>query len=120
MKVTRIYTAADGEAYFQDVDIPFESAELGAHSAMFPVEKLFFRLWPAGHERGYHVAPRRQWLLLMNGVIEIECKGGKRRFSRGDILFAEDVSGRGHITRNIEGDRIFAYLPVPDDFKLGD
>jgi hypothetical protein len=118
MKVTRIYTGADSEAHFQDLDLPFDSKAPGAYTPSYPVERLFFRSFPPKHEVDYHVAPRRQWVLVVSGVMEVECKGGKRRFSPGDVLFLDDLTGHGHITRNIEGTRVLAYLPTPPGFAL--
>ena len=118
MKITRVYTGEDQEAYFEDLEVPFDSAAPGAHSPPFPVERLFFRTYPPGHELDYHVAPRRQWVIVVGGVIELECKGGKRRFSPGDALLLDDLTGRGHITRNIEGVRVLAYLPIPPGFRV--
>ena len=43
MKVTRIYTGKDGEAHFQDLEVPFDSDQPGAYSPSYPVERLFFR-----------------------------------------------------------------------------
>ena len=40
------------------------------------------------------------------------------RFSPGAVLFLDDLTGRGHITRNIEGTRLLAYLPTPPGFSL--
>ena len=110
MKVTRIYTGADNEAHFQDLDVRFDSDRPGAYSPNYPVERLFFRSFPPKHEVDYHV--------VVGGVMEVECKGGKRRFSPGDVLFLDDLTGRGHITRNIEGTRVLAYLPTPPGFAL--
>jgi quercetin dioxygenase-like cupin family protein len=116
VKVTRIYTGKDEEAHFEELELAFESAAPGAHSASFPVERLFFRTFPPKHEVDYHVAPRRQWVMVVSGVMEVECKDGKRRFSPGEVLFLDDLTGRGHITRNIEGTRVLAYLPTPPGF----
>lgn len=116
MKVTRIYTGSDDEAYFEDLDVEFDSNAPGANSASFPVERLFFRSFPEHHEVDYHVGPRRQWVMVVSGVMEIECKSGKRRFSPGEVLFVDDLTGRGHITRNVDGAWVLAYLPTPPGF----
>lgn len=118
MKVTRIYTGDDSEAHFQDVEVEFDSEQAGAYSPSYPVERLFFRSFPPQHEVDWHVAPRRQWVLVVSGVMEVECKHEIRRFRPGDVLFLEDLTGRGHITRNIEGTRLLAYLPTPPGFEL--
>ena len=118
MKVTRIFTGDDGEAYFEDLAVAFDSDRPGAYSESHPVERLFFRTFPPLHEVDYHVAPRRQWVIVVSGIIEIDCAGGCRRFGPGDILFMDDLEGKGHITRNIQGTWVLAYLPVPKDFRL--
>ncbi len=49
------------------------------------------------------MAPQRQYIVLLDGAIEIETSDGERRIFRGgNILLVEDTSGRGHRTRNIE------------------
>ena len=118
VKVTRIYTGADHEAHFQDLEVRFDSDAPGAYSPTYPVKELFFRSFPPKHEVDWHVAPRSQWVLVVGGVMEVECKGATRRFSPGDVLFLDDLTGRGHITRNIEGTRVLAYLPTPPGFAL--
>ena len=56
---------------------------------------------------------------MTSGVGEIELADGTRhRFAPGDILFAEDTTGEGHITRTLEGTRGFAHVPVPDEFDI--
>ncbi len=49
----------------------------------------------------------------LSGLVEIECgDGSKRRMGAGDVLLADDTSGQGHITRDLEGPRrsIFIFL----------
>ena len=116
MKVTRIYTGPDDEAYLEDLEIEFDSNGPGANSASFPVERLFFRSFPVRHVVDYHVGPRRQWVMVVSGVMEIECKSGTRRFLPGELLFVDDLTGHGHITRNVEGAWVLAYLPTPQGF----
>ena len=36
----------------------------------------------------------------------------------GDIMLAEDTTGQGHITRDIEGPRRSLFIPVPDDYDV--
>jgi quercetin dioxygenase-like cupin family protein len=48
----------------------------------------------------WHNAPRRQYGIQLEGEHEIEVGDGtKRLFRPGDILLAEDTTGRGHISR---------------------
>ena len=56
----------------------------------------------ATYVRDWHNAPHRQFMIVLEGEAEIEIGDGtKRRLGAGDILLAEDITGHGHITRNV-------------------
>lgn len=101
MKVTRIYSDSKGESRFEDVEIPLKNAgEIGRLSERFPASGIIFRENDADYDYDWHTAPARQYIIMLDGEIEIEVSSGdKRRFRGGDILLVEDVSGRGHKTR---------------------
>jgi hypothetical protein len=63
-----------------------------------------------------HPAPRRQWVVMLRGGIEVETSDGERRqFSPGDLLLAADTTGRGHITRAVGiGPHEALFVPVPE------
>jgi hypothetical protein len=47
-------------------------------------------------------APRRQWVVVLRGAVEVEVTDGSRRtFGPGDLLHAEDTDGTGHVTRPV-------------------
>jgi hypothetical protein len=116
MKCTWIYTGDDGRSHFVDVDVPLSPARYGQISEVIPSPGIQLRETPVGGSLDFHPAPRRQFVVNLSGLVEIECgDGSKRRLGAGDILLADDTTGQGHITRDIEGPRrsIFIYLP-PD------
>jgi uncharacterized cupin superfamily protein len=104
MKVVRLYTGADNESHFEDIEI-----ELNLHghmevSELQSVQGIIFRRVPPTHRSNYHPAPRRQYVITLAGQVEIETGDGTvRRFGPGDVMLAEDTTGRGHITRVIGG-----------------
>ena len=53
---------------------------------------------------------------MLEGAIEIEVADGEiRRFSIGDIILLEDVSGKGHDTRVVsEEPALFAIVVLPE------
>ena len=119
MNVIRVYTGPDNESHFEDLDIPLEDGPYGALSGLVPVEGVVFRETPAGASLDFHNAPRRQFVLTLTGSVEIECgDGSKRRLGPGGILLADDTTGHGHITREIEGPRRSIFLPLADDFDV--
>lgn len=105
MKITRLYTGSDGESHFEDIEIAYtSSAPIGKLSDWQPVTRLAFRETGADYDYDWHVAPRRQYIILLDGHIEVEVSDGTRReFTGGDVLLVEDTTGRGHRTRELSG-----------------
>ena len=114
MKTTRIYKDASGTSRFANEEIALESAgEIGRLSPLFPADGIIFRETDDTYDYDWHPSPRRQWLLLLDGEIEIEAGDGEsRRFRGGDILRLEDIDGRGHRTRQLSaGPRRSVFIP---------
>jgi hypothetical protein len=119
MKIARIYTAADGRSHFEDLEVPLAPAHYGRLSDLVPVGGVVFRETPVGGALDFHVAPRRQFVVTLAGVVEVECGDGtRRRFGPGDIMLADDTTGQGHITREIQGPRRSLFLPLPEGFDV--
>jgi uncharacterized cupin superfamily protein len=106
MKITRLYTGADSQSHFDDIEV--ESGKLQ------PGDGVIFRDHTPDHVNSWHRAPRRQYVINLSGETEIEVgDGSKRRFGAGDILLAEDTSGQGHISRDVGAQpRRFIFIPV--------
>ena len=52
----------------------------------------------------WHPAPRRQYVIILTGQLEIGLGDGTtRRFGPGDARLVEDTTGQGHTTRVGEG-----------------
>ncbi len=99
--ITRIYADADGESHFADLTIALADAgDIGYLSTPQPAQSLIFRENDADYDYDWHTAPQRQYIILLDGEIEIQVSDGERRtFRGGDILLVEDTFGRGHRTR---------------------
>ena len=113
--ITRIYTGAEGDSHFEDVSIPLrEGGEIGSLSELIPAKGLIFREVQPSYDYDFHNAPQKQFIILLDGEIEIETSlGVKRRFKAGDVLLVEDVEGKGHKTRNLrEHKRRSIFIPV--------
>lgn len=119
MKIAYLYSGDDGESHFRDIDIPTPNGEalpmaMTEHGYMFTDA----RERPPRGEGQFHNASRRQFVITLGGVGEIELGDGtKRQFHPGDIMLADDLQGRGHITRDLEP-RIRLVIPVPLDFDV--
>jgi len=107
MTITRVYASTDGESHFEEIEIPLRDAgEIGMLSEPIPVDHVIFRENAPDYDYDWHQAPRRQYVILLDGHIEIEVSdGNKRRFQGGDVLLVEDTEGKGHRTSTIDGKR---------------
>ena len=72
-------------------------------SEMIAAKGVIFRESRSGeYFVDWHNAPRRQFVVNLSGEVEIEVSDGAiRRFGPGSILLAEDVTGKGHISRGV-------------------
>jgi quercetin dioxygenase-like cupin family protein len=118
MRVVRIFTRESGESAVEIRQVPM-TGEARPMSATFNCSAIFFRETPEGHVQDYHNAPRRQLIFLTSGILELEASDGKRTICRpGDLIFAEDMKGKGHITRSLRDVRGFVHVSMPDDFDM--
>jgi hypothetical protein len=107
VKITRLYADEEGVSRFDEREIELEDAgPIGRLSASHPVSGVIFRENDADYDYDWHRAPRRQYIVMLDGEIEIEAGSGEvRRFRGGEVLLVEDTEGGGHRTRNVGGSR---------------
>jgi len=118
MRLVRIFTTQEGGSAIEVRRVPM-TGDARPASKSFRCESIFFRETPQGHEQGYHNAPRRQLIFLSSGILEIEASDGKRFVCRpGDLIFAEDLEGKGHITRSLRDVRGFVHVAMSEDFDV--
>lgn len=117
----RVYSGPDGQSHIEEVPWamrPFLDSE-GAHgegTVPQPARSIAFRVAPPGYVLDWHCAPRRQYSISLSGTAEIEVGDGTvARVGPGDVVLAEDLTGRGHITR-VLGDqpRFYALVPLTE------
>ena len=101
MKYTHLYTGTDGESHFEDVEVVLDPHGGGSQrSQPMRATGVFFVVNNSSHHVDWHCAPRRQFVITLEGAVEIVASDGTvRRFGPGDIMLADDKTGRGHITR---------------------
>jgi hypothetical protein len=105
MRIVRLYTGADNQSHFEDIDVPLkDGGKTGFISELIRATGVVFRMTTGDYNYEFHVAPRRQYVVNLEGEVEIEVGDGTRRILRsGDILLAEDTTGQGHISRAVAG-----------------
>ena len=105
MTIVRIYTGADNQSHFEDMHIPLKSTgKIGFISDLMKATGIVFRETGGDYNYDFHTAPRRQYVVNLEGEVEIEVGDGtKRVLHSGDVLLAEDTTGQGHISRAVAG-----------------
>jgi hypothetical protein len=114
--ITRVYADKNGDSQFEDMDIPLHSSgPIGQLSVAIGAKSIIFREVEPGYDWNFHNAPERQYIILLDGEIEIETSLHERRtFKGGDVLLMEDVTGKGHRTKNLKQTKrksIFITMP---------
>ena len=102
-KVVKIYSDEKGDSRFEEINIPLKDGGIiGKLSEAFPATSIIFREVESSYDWDFHTAPHKQYIILLDGEIEIETSlGEKRTFKGGDVILAEDTTGKGHRTRNL-------------------
>ena len=109
MGTFRMYTGGDGQAHVESIDLtraPEWTKGLAA-------TQIAFRTWKVGESLDWHPAPRRQFVIILSGQLEIGLGDGtKHVFGAGDARLVEDTTGKGHTTR-ILGGQICVTATIP-------
>jgi len=102
--ITRVYTDAAGESHFEELQLPLtDGGPIGYLSAALPVKEIIFSEVEPSYDYDFHNAPRRQYIVLLDGGIQIETSSGETKsFAPGEVILAENTTGKGHRTKNLE------------------
>ena len=100
----RLYTGKDNKSHMEEFNPPNN----------MPATSVVFRNQPLGTFIDWHTAPRKQFLVTLEGEVEIGTGDGFLHIlGPGDMMLAEDITGQGHTTRVIGNkDRISIAIPV--------
>jgi hypothetical protein len=91
-KLTRVYAGPDGRSHIQVL-------EIATHARPIPVVSMVFSAYHP-NSLNWHNAPAPQFSVNLVGELEaIVAEDEKRRIGPGDLVFIEDTTGKGHVTR---------------------
>ena len=79
MAFVHLYTGSDGEPHFEDLDLPFEPADLAQTGRFSPkITGVTFSRQPVGHtRRDFHNTIVRDYIVFLSGESEVEVGGGE-------------------------------------------
>lgn len=107
MKITHILADANGETHFGELDIPLhDSGAIGLLSQLQPATGIIFRETPGTNNYDWHNTPRRQYVIMLERGVDFTVSDGEtRRFASGDVVLLEDTTGKGHVSKAVNGQR---------------
>jgi hypothetical protein len=110
--ITRFFTGPDGLTHAEEIEAKF--APGGGVYNLLANSSAQIRSTPPGRVNDYHTASRRQYVITLSGHAELVLSGGQTiQVGPGSIELAEDLTGKGHITRTVgTEDRIAIVIPV--------
>jgi quercetin dioxygenase-like cupin family protein len=117
MAIIRIYTGTDGQSHFEDIKPVFQPREdMSEQAEVHAASGIVARRFAPTRSSPWHNAPGRVCVLTLSGAVDIEVGDGTvRRLGPGDILIAEDITGQGHITREVGPEpRLSVFVPLQE------
>jgi hypothetical protein len=105
MACFHLHGDADGETHLAVLEFPEKETFAGTVRALndIPVTTMGFGEFVGRKpDAGLHPAPRHQFLVVLNGELELETSLGEQEHLRpGDVLLADDVGTKGHHSRDV-------------------
>ena len=117
MKFIRVYTDRDGTSHLEPMKLDFKANGPKAKRAVLkPVKAVYYGEGTNRTFADWHTAPARQYVITLGGRMEVRAgDGAVEVLGPGDILFADDTTGKGHVTTFIDPEnRASLTLPLVD------
>ena len=113
MKFMRMFTGDDGETHFEELPVEWLERD-GLATAPVAASELMFAYYGPGVRSDFHPAPHKQYVLYLTARVELGSGDGTTVImDPGDVLQAEDTTGRGHTSRTVE-EGLCAFVPLTD------
>ncbi len=95
MGTYRLFSGSDGQSHIEAIDLAKTPDWTNAQDTT----NIKFSEAAAGRSSDWHTAPRRQYVIILSGQLEIGLgDGSKQVFGPGDARLVEDTTGKGHTT----------------------
>ena len=93
MRIHNLYCDANGESHWRDVEVQWvEERNFSKISARLPANGIIFRETSGDYDLSWHPAPRRQYIINLDGGVQITASDGEAR----TIGAGEVCTGGGH------------------------
>lgn len=113
-RLIHVYATPDGESHLERIEISNDAGEI-------PVTGMTARAYARNVSRAadWHTAPRKQFAINMTGSLEVQISNGSRHsIGQGDLVYLEDITGKGHVTRVLTPvTNLFIHVPQDWDMR---
>jgi hypothetical protein len=115
MRIHNLYADASGVSHFRDIEVEWaQDLPGGKLSRRQPATGVIFRQTAGDYDLDWHPAPRRQYIINLDGGVQITASDGESRIIKaGEVILVEDTSGKGHLSKSVGGQvRHSIFIPV--------
>lgn len=115
MRIHNLFVDAQGETHFRDVNVEWiEERNFSKLSRRLPATGIIFRETSGDYDLDWHPAPRRQYIVNLEGGVQITASDGESRvIGAGEVLLVEDITGKGHLSKAVGGKmRRSIFIPI--------
>lgn len=116
VNVTRIFTGPDGVSHSEVVRLSMKDIlPTRQQTDTIPVSAMRVVRYRPGYVKDWHPAEQEQYIVTLSGRGEVELSDGtKVAMEPGSIALADDLTGKGHVTRTVGSvDRVVLHIEVP-------
>ena len=103
MRIHNLYVDDKGESHFRDIEVEWaEQINFSRQSKRLPATGIIFRETSPDYDLDWHPAPRRQYIINLDGGVSIQASDGETRIiGAGEVLLVEDTTGKGHFSKAV-------------------
>lgn len=105
MRIHNLYADDKGESHWRDIEVEWaESRNFSKLAKRQPATGIIFRQTSGDYDLDWHPAPRRQYIINLDGGVRITASDGEARdIKAGEVILVEDTHGKGHLSKSLDG-----------------
>ena len=115
MRIHNLYADDKGQSHWRDIEVEWaESRNFSKLSKRLSATGIIFRQTAGDYDLDWHPAPRRQYIINLDGGVRITASDGEARdIKAGEVILVEDTHGKGHLSKSLDGKlRHSIFVPI--------
>jgi quercetin dioxygenase-like cupin family protein len=114
MRIHNIYVDDAGETHWRDIEVEWVEERHGSKfSKRLPATGIIFCETGGDIDVSWHSPPHRQYVINLDGGVQITASdGAARQIGAGEVILAEDIRGKGHLSKFFGQMRHWIFVPI--------